>query len=92
MAINGPTRTITLTFETEEQARRFDEAMSCATAVVPYGIRNATSSASSPEEELRMDLALAIEYLAARAINARPFSGNGDPDAFPAKVEIGASW
>lgn len=90
MAISGPTRTITLTFETEEQAHRFDEAMSCATAHLPYGIRYAPGPADPTDG--RMDLALAIEYLAARAINARPFSGAGDPDAFPAKVEIGARW
>lgn len=76
------TRTITLTFETEEQADRFDAAMESRTALVPK-----VAAMVQPGDE-RLDLALAIERLAARAINARPFSGTGDPDAFPAKVEI----
>ncbi len=80
------TRTITLAFETEEQARRFDEAMTCGTAVVPW--TDSSVPTYRPIAEDRMDLALAIEHLAARAINGRPFIGNGDPDAYPAKVEV----
>ncbi len=79
------TRTITLGFETEEQAERFDAAMTCGTAKVPAAVQGVRYDTADDGE---MDLALAIEYLAARAINARPFSGNGDPDAFSAKVEI----
>jgi hypothetical protein len=78
-------RTITLTFETEEQARRFDEAMGCRNGVVP----KVASTVQAGDANL--DLALAIERLAARAINARPFSGAGDPNAFSAKVEIAAA-
>ncbi len=91
MALNpGITRTITLAFETEEQARRFDAAMACQTAELPLGVRESLARFPSGGRNLdaEMDLALAIEYLAARAINARPFTGNGDPDAFPAKVEV----
>lgn len=80
------TRTITLAFETAEQASRFDEALTCGTAVVPWTHSTVPTYVSIPED--RMDLALAIEHLVARAINGRPFSGNGDPDAYPAKVEV----
>jgi hypothetical protein len=76
------TRTITLGFETVEQAHRFDEAMECQTAIVPK------VAESVVDGDDRLDLALAIERIAARAINGRPFSGNGDPDAFYAKVEV----
>lgn len=80
------TRTITLGFETEEQARRFDEALTCGTALVPWTHSTVPTYVPIPED--KMDLALAVEYLAARAINGRPFSGKGDPDANPAKVEV----
>lgn len=72
------TRTVTFGFETEEQARRFDEAMTCQTANLPR-VQHYPGS---------LDLALTIEIMAARAIDDRPFSGSGDPNVFPPKVEI----
>ncbi len=82
MAINPrATRTVELAFETEDQARRFDDAMACQSANLPdHGLDRFHPA------DGEMDLALAIEVLAGRAVNARP--AHGDPDAYPAKVEV----
>lgn len=62
------TRSVTFTFTTEEMAARFDAAMADSTGALPTCIDRPSVTAGIDAE---MDLALAIEYLVARSLNAR---------------------
>lgn len=62
-------RTITLRFETEEQAKAFDNLIHDPTGLLPHGIR--TGVGYGDEDDRTMDVGLAIEYLVARALTAR---------------------
>ena len=72
----GASRTVTFTFETEEQASAFDAAMDDSRGFLPYGIR--FNARTGPRDD-SIDLALAFEYLASRAIDAKLPDGNTSP-------------
>lgn len=71
------TRTVKFTFETEEQASAFDAAMNDSRGFLPYGIRYTPGESATKDDSI--DLALAFEYLASRAIDAKLPDGNTSP-------------
>ena len=62
------TRTLTFTFDNEVAAQAFDRAVKSSSGDLPYGVRYPAHDETITDEHV--DMVLAIEYFAARAVNA----------------------